>query len=497
MTETCRFNARRALAAVLLCGAALALPTGASALDTSGRVSASTIYSDNIFLAPNGLEEGGVIFYVDPSILLASTGRRYDFRLDYTLQALYYVNQSDSTSVYNLGVTTLDIEILDEHLFLNSLASLSQVVVDPKQAFSLGNIPQPNNLSDALIYGTGPEWKQDIFGTKLDIHYDLRRVNYKADDLQDSDFQGLFTDWTGPEKDHGLTWAFHHEYQKYTFEASPDAKLQLAEVSLILQLSGGWAPFVSAGMENDVRNRTDGALQDGIWRAGLRRRTVRTTFEAFVGERSFGSSWGASFERHYGANSGNILRIAYSEIPSTSDDFGSERTQPPTNSGGTPPPPPGPVLPPPVLPPGTVAPGSGRLYLLKTGDFLLAHAFNRNSVSGRLYYEEDESLADSATTGVGTTKQAGVLLAWSHQLGARTSALLETSGVKREFPGSTSANTDRVRDNLLRVRTGLSYQLGPRTSLSGWIAREQRRESTGQTFNYTENQVGLSVGRTF
>lgn len=475
---------------IILAVVGVGLAGPASGLEAGGAVSVGAIYSDNIRLAPDGFEDGDFVLRADPTITLDSVGRRYDFRLDYTLEALWYQDQPDSTQVYSQGKTFLDIEILEEHLFLNSLARITQAVIDPEQPFSSSNVPRIGNRTDAVRLQAGPEWRQDILGSFLNVRYDIGRMDYDDQALQDGEYQRLNTDWTGPEEDRGLTWAIRHEYRRFDYEFSDAAKRQLAELSLIYELSGGWAPFVSGGMESDLQDRTDGSLSDGIWRAGVRRDTARNFFEAFVGERSFGSSWGATFEQQYGADSGDILRLSYRETPRTYEELDSTLSRP-TDPGTTPP---GPVVPPPDVPPDVTAPGTGRVYLSKRGDLLVARSFNRNAVSMNLFYKDNETLDESTPTDSDNTRQTGLALSWLYSFGARTQAVLNGYYANREFSRVSAADDD---DNIFRVRLGMGYQLGERTSLSGWVGRWERSGSDTETNNYSENQVGLSVGRTF
>ncbi len=515
MTEPTRRLHRTVGPTLVLGSAAVWAVLPAHAIEVDARVSVGAIYSDNVNLAPDGFEQDDVILRAAPSIVVTSEGSRYDFELEYTLEALYYQDARDSTEVFSQGGTRLDFEILDERLFLNSSASIAQVVVDPEQPFSLSNVPQISNRSDEVRYEVGPEWRQDILGNSLVVRYDVGHVDYDADELQDVDYQNLNSDLRGPDKDRGLGWSARHEYRLYEYDQSTDATRQLAELSLILHLGGGWAPFVSGGLESDVSDRTDASLTDGIWRAGLRRTTVRTAFEAFAGERSFGSSWGASFERQYGADSGDIFRISYDETPRTSEDLSASRSRftesdetiiPGSPVPGSPVPGAGTpgsidfgsggVAPLPVVVPNVVTPGSGRFYLHKRADFLLAKVFNRSTVSVNVFYDETENLADDPALNlpVDDNDQTGASFVWLYRIGARTTALLEGYGARRSFARATGPDDD---DTLLSGRVGLRYQLGQKTDVSGWVRREQRRGSSDEGNNYTENQVGVSLGRNF
>lgn len=468
----------------------LAAATGARGVDITGAVSAGAIYSDNINLAPDGQEDGDLVYRVDPSIAVSSIGTRYTFNLDYTLEALFYQDQADSEEIYHQGTATLDLALIEETLFLNTLAAISQVVVDPEQPFSQSNITQISNRADATRYQVGPQWKQDIYGTALDVRYDVGHVDYDDDLLQDGDYTKFRTDWTGPEKERGLTWDLHHEYVEYDYEISPEAVRQLAEARLVYELGSGWAPFVSAGLESDVKDRTDASLEDGIWRAGVRRQTARTNFEAFVGDRSFGSTWGARLERQYGADTGDIFRIAYRETPRTSEELDATLEKPVT-APGTPPPP---VPPLPGVPPDPVAPGTGQFYLSKRGDLLLARTFGRSAASVNVFYEDTENLEDATPEDSDDTRQTGVALLWTYDIGPRTEAGLDGYFVARDF--SRVAGEDDG-DNLLAIRARLTYALGARTALVGYVGREERSGSEEPASNYTENQVGISVSRTF
>ena len=102
----------------------------AQAVEFEANVAAAAIYSDNINLAPDGLEDDDVVGQLTPEVRFQGSGARYDAWLDYQLQMFYYLDSSDSTGVYSNGSTGLDLEILEQHLFLDSRAAIDQVLVD-------------------------------------------------------------------------------------------------------------------------------------------------------------------------------------------------------------------------------------------------------------------------------------------------------------------------------------------------------------------------------
>src|SRR5690606_31547766 len=160
-------------------------PAAGYALDIQARVSAATIYSDNVTLAPKGEEDGDFALRADPSVVITSTGARYDFALDYTLEAYYFKDQDDSTSVFHQGKSTLDIALMPEHLNLISLAMIDQVIKDPSGTVSFGNLPITGNRTEATRLEIMPRWQQDILGSEFVASYSLGRYDYDDSDLQD------------------------------------------------------------------------------------------------------------------------------------------------------------------------------------------------------------------------------------------------------------------------------------------------------------------------
>ncbi len=469
----------------------------AQAVEVTGQLTLGSVYTNNITLAPAGEEDGGFVLIAEPSIAIASTGLRYDFRLDYLLQALNYPNQPDSyyqdpspqsSEFYSQGTVSLDLELLEEHLFLNSAAGTEQVPVDPAQPFTFNNIAQIGNRSNATQYQFGPEWRQGILGSSLVITTAAGHVDYSDEALQDTDYQTIETVWDGPLKDRGLSWSLRHAYEAFEYEASPDAKDQLLDVSLFLNLAGGWAPFATGGMESDINDPSNAALKDGIWAVGVRRTTARSAFEASGGRRSFGSTWAGSFEYRYGNSPADFIRAFYSEEPETTEGIDDSLAFPAADPG-EPPPPPGPAL-----PPDLVAPGTGFYFLQKSGGVAVSRSFNRNTVAFNVFYDKTINIPQQGLTNPGDNVQAGASARWVYQLGARTNLILDAYGANRDFNKDTPAADS---DTQLRGRLSCAYQLGLRTLLTGWVAHDQIKGSSDDDNNYSESQVGVTVGRSF
>lgn len=478
------------VAGVLAAGVA----AGAEVIPT---LSLTTIYSDNITLAPAGREQDDFIGIVQPGLRINAEGSRYQFALDYQLQGIFYADQADADEAYSIGQANLGLEVLPERFTLTGDARISQIVVDPQARVPNSNLPLVGNRQDVAALRLVPEWQERIFGNDLVLQATLGEILFSDDTLQDVSFLELRNSYATPERDRGVSFRLRHEYQNYDYDVI-EIRRQLAELALYLELGGGWAPFVAGGVESDFANPTNATMDVGTWQAGLRRNTERSRIELSFGERSFGSNLRVLLERRLGDDSGDFIRVSYAENPRTVEELAAV-TVPPTVDGAPPQTDPGlpPDLPPELLPPGT-----GDTFLQRRSEIAAGWTFNRVDLRFSLFNQDNDRITagNSPDALSQETRQVGGTVVASYSLGQRFRVFGNLRIADRTFE---SAGVTTSADTLTTGRLGVSYDLGSRTTLSGWVGTQRRTNVEAdfapdpELLGFEENQIALSVARNF
>lgn len=469
-----------AVHAVLAAGVAgLAMPALAE-LTFEPSAALTVLYTDNVRLAEKGSEEEDIVYALSPSLRVAGSGNRYDLDLLYRLDLIGYT-ELDETSVYNDLNSRLNLRLLGDNLFLNSRAVVTQVIKEPTEAVSFDNLPLTGNRTNQTVLETTPEWRQQFFGHFFRTAYTVGRVDYGDSDLRDSDYQLSSTQVASPGVDRGLGWAMDHLYHRYEYDELPDFRRQQLQLNVYWELGGGWAPFGTVGRESDWRDREGTSLEDSIWLLGLRHNTERTRFSVSAGRRSFGETYAVSFDRQYSQDSGDVFSISYVESPTTSEERLRDLSL---------------IVDPglPGLPPDVQAPGTGDAFVQRRATVRIRKQLNRSGLALGGYIGSDTSIV-RAEDGGQRRRRSGADFSWDYRWGERTSSVLTALYSREEF-GRDNLGAP-IEDNLWRLRLALNYELGQRTRLRLWVARNERTGSETRSRDYTENQVGLSLNRNF
>lgn len=144
---------------VLFVGAAelLTLPLWAREAASDTRVSAavttSATYTDNADFEPNGDSE--LLLTVTPSISLRQQGRRSSTGIDYAISGQLSVFDESVDLIHNLDAFN-NLELVEDTLFIESAAAISQEVVDSEAGVPLRQGDRGNNLATVQSYSTSP-----------------------------------------------------------------------------------------------------------------------------------------------------------------------------------------------------------------------------------------------------------------------------------------------------------------------------------------------------
>jgi len=474
----------------------VALPAGGAEIIPT--LTAGAFYSDNIRLAPPGLESGDLVGLVQPGLRVTSTGTRYDFNLDYRLQAIFYRDRPEADATFSVGTARLALQLVPERFTLTGSAEVFQTLVDPELPIPGNNLPISANRQNQVITRITPEWRQSLGSADLRLAYTAGLSAFGDDAFRDVTFDEFNTTLAGRERDRGLTWRLSHFYSSYDFEVV-EIQRQSVEFFIFAELGSGWAPFLSIGSESDFADPTSAAFEYDTWSAGLRRTTERTRFEASYSDRSFGRNVRLEFQAQLGVRGGDFILVSYVETPQNpllaqGGSVGLPAFAAPIT------PPPGGVDPDivPGRPPVVLPPGLAQSFLARRGQVVVSKEFIRSSLSMTLFAEEFTAIpfGGIASQVPARNSQLGVSGTYNYRIGSKASLTGLVQYADRKFE---QGDTTRPGGDFLFGRLGFEYRLTPRTALSTYLAasRQSGGRPGGGVLQFEQNIVGVNVTRTF
>lgn len=470
------FLARRWLASALAAGCGVAQ---AASWEFAPQLTVGATYTDNVELAPEGLDESEFVTEIRPSLVLRRDGGRFDAELGYQLQHFMFSRDSDRNESYHNLTLSSSSELLTERFYLDVNGGYGQAIVDPERPIPVSNVLLSGNLTDYWSADFNPYWVQRIGArTQLRVDYNWGVVRYPDFDLSagnnlDSfDRQAVGVRLESQRNEPGLQWSLEYRAQRADYEDFDTFKYDTAAAMLGVPVSRQLALVGRFGMESEVQDDPRrGGLDAEFWEAGFRwEPSARNRLEARVGDRFFGDTYYFSWEMQ-----GSRLNtsVSYNEAPTT---FSLEQLNPTR-----------------IL----IRDGPTPVYdiIALTSDVYV----NRELVADAVWTAPRSEILLRARdvrreyiTTPGDDRESGIGLGWYWRLGPRTQLSTMVYGGRIEFRNTT------VRDELTQVALGVSRLLGPRTLLDLSFRYDQRRSNTQQRSNeYTERAVVLTFTRSF
>jgi hypothetical protein len=425
--------------ACALAAAVVAIPAavGAAPWEFTPRVAAGQVWTDNIRLAPDGVEESEWITELRPGFTLATAGPRVRLDLDYDLQALWFNDFSELDDTYHQLDGNGNFVLLPESLFIDAFARYDQQNVDTSGRIAFDNLFDTDNRTDTFVYGASPyhvgRWGG--WGESL-VRYQYQGVRYSNTDpgaatVEDSESNAISASLGSPATARGTSWRVDGSYNRTEFDDSPEfeyARVALdigAPVGLRTRLTG------TVGQESDVEeSSSQGGLDSSFWYAGFAwEPSELQSLEARVGQRFFGTAWELHWRRR---GSRGELMLDYTEEPSTSAGVLGD-------SG--------------IFVPGTPAGGVGslntRVFLQKRLSGSAAYEFVRSTITASVFSDRRE-YQDAVG---GTEKNIGATLDYSWDAAPRTRVGLVTNWQRTEPTADRRDNYSEIAASLTRTMT--------------------------------------------
>ncbi len=454
-------TARKGSTAVLLL-----FPCCAAAWEIVPGITVAESWSSNLTLAPAGREVDDWITRIAPRVSLVNNGRRARVSLDYVMENLYYLGETQHNNTFHQAQASGSIELAQEWLFMDATAAYNQTLISAERPIPLSNLDVTQNQIDYATYSISP-YVDHRFGTfaRGELRYRQDVTDYKSGGIADGRAEHLIGAVSGGTRFEDFGWRLSYTERHLETDDGMDASLARGELRLSPQLSSRiWMDLVGGYEQNDYGDGQDD--QEGeYWLAGLTWEPgSRTRIHAAGGERFYGttanlelshrtrrSQWQARYEEEFLNDiqglaerplTGGVEIPVASEL--TTEVYLRKRLG------------------------GSVTLETGRSTL-----FLNGYGERRN------YQVSDQE-----------ERVAGGGARWSWAWSARTQTTLRLDYQQRRFRDSPR------EDELWHMRLELGHQILPRIR-AGLDGSYVERDSTEPSAGYRQTVITLSANATF
>jgi uncharacterized protein (PEP-CTERM system associated) len=143
----------------LCCAAAPAL---AAEFSFVPKAAVTTVYSDNITFAQEDEETQDFAGVIAPGFELRRDDQRLSAALDYTLQAVGYLETDDANQIFHQVDAALNAALVPDHLFVDVSGLLFQQVGDPESPIIQNPITRTGNRTNTWQSEIGVTWLQSL-----------------------------------------------------------------------------------------------------------------------------------------------------------------------------------------------------------------------------------------------------------------------------------------------------------------------------------------------
>ena len=287
-------------------------------------IGASEMYSDNIFLSPPQYQLSDFVTTLTPGITVTGTGERLKASLNYSLQDINYAKYSSMDYITQQLNATGNATLIDQTLFLDAGASISQQPLYLAGPMGLGNSSATGNLANVTTTSVSP--------------YVTHRFNTFATGMARYTHQTMDMSQAGPSNVNGygggyglglfnstsdtalatlnsgsdfnnLLWGLNLSNTRINYAGMPPMTLAQYSANLGYLITPRFKVIATGGYEDDSFAYIGQNPRSNFWSLGFDwSPSVRTKLEVAEGERFFGrthtlkfthfnrrTSWNASY----------------------------------------------------------------------------------------------------------------------------------------------------------------------------------------------------------
>ena len=476
-------------------------------------------YTDNVTLAPPGLEKSEFITQINPGISLTGTGPRLKLNANYAMQNLVYAEESSRNTFNHMLNANANAELVDNLFFLDGRAAISQQNISLLGPQATDNVNVTGNRTEVKTYSVSPYLRHSFSNfASSELRYTHDEVSTGVGGLSGSQADRIQLQMNSGPAFNTLGWGLNYSNQKTAYGNTTNINAQNIDNEILTgnlryPVTPRFSLTATGGYEKNNYISTGAKPEGSFWSAGFSwAPSARTSIDASAGRRYFGDNYSLAASHHTRLTAWSL---GYSEditstrsqflIPVTIDTAGFLNQLWAA------------TIPDPVirqqfvdafiqgtgLPPAlseSINYLTNRFFLQKRLQASVAVTGAKNTLILSLYTTSREAQTsqaqDSPLLGNSTlalsdrTKQVGCNAFWNWRIGPRTSANINAGYTRNSSPSLGRTDNDKI------IRLSLARQLQPKLNGSVELRRLQR-DSSQSGGDYRENAATASLSMRF
>lgn len=303
-------------AVLLLTVPVVVTPLHAAEWKVTPSISASEMYSDNIFLGGPGSQLSDFVTTITPGISVLGTSDRLKANLNYSLQDINYLKYSSLDYITQQLSATGNATLIEQTLFLDAGASISQQPTTLAGPIGVGNSSPTGNLANVTTTSLSPylTHRFDTFATGM-ARYTHQTMNfseagpsnntgygntgYGLGNLSNSTSDSTLINLQSGADFNNLLWGFNLSNTRINYTGMTPMTLAQYSANLGYLITPRFKTTVTGGYEDDSFGYIGQNPRSNFWNVGFDwSPSVRTKLEVAEGERFFGKTHTVKFT-HY------------------------------------------------------------------------------------------------------------------------------------------------------------------------------------------------------
>lgn len=284
-------------------GAALsiALSSMATAADwkfTAG-VGATETYTDNVALTSSNNKQSDFITSITPTIGVKKEGARLKVDAQYSLQNLFYAQDSTRNNLYHHLNAHANAELLEQEIFLDAAASITQAAISPLGASGTDNVNATNNITNVRTFSLSPYWLHR-FGTTaaLNVRDTVSSINNGTSTISNSTNNTFSAGLASGSAFGRVSWGLNYSQQHASYQDRSNVTLTTTSASLGYLLTSRMRLTGTVGNESNQFDTNTGTAPGGaFWNTTASwSPSVRTSIDLGYGHHYYGNAWNFAFK---------------------------------------------------------------------------------------------------------------------------------------------------------------------------------------------------------